>query len=134
MGSGWCWYVHWPFYAPAALLLRAMVPALKRTKGYWKYPVAGYAGFWLLFAIVVASTGIFVESKWIKNGTEPLYVERRGEFVALREAVMHVRMALADSEGNPNLLQKSFMEFSYRRRAPYWEDYNRIIFEQADGK
>jgi hypothetical protein len=125
---GWC-YSHW----------RAGAGEPKPTgmqRWPWRWTGVLYAGFWILFCIVMGAAGLARQSIWLLESQEPLRVERVSHYSELRMAAMEMQNVLMDSEGDSLKTRAAFLASGHTglsRRLTAWERHHTLFFEDATG-
>lgn len=128
------WLCAW-FYShlrAGAVESEAAVPPLWSRR--WTFAL--YAGFWILFGIVMGAAGLMREVSWLMESQEPLRVERVSHYFELRMAALEMQNALLDGEGDLAKTRAAFMGTSHQglsRRPTAWERHHALFFEDASG-
>jgi hypothetical protein len=108
-------------------LYLALAPSAERPSAWqWRWTLALYAFFWILFGIVMGASGVMRQTTWLIHFSEPLYKPRLNGYVELRHAAGEVETALLESGGDIRQAQKLLTSFR-RDGAGAW-DYHQFLF------
>lgn len=102
----------------------------------WKagWTLCLFCSFWLLFGIVMSSSGLFRTLQWFAASKEPFYVVKSG-LPELRQAILEVQMACADSD-NLQEIHKTYASNAsgghIGHRGTSWERFDLILLPGHD--
>jgi hypothetical protein len=101
----------------------------------WRWTLAIFAGFWLMFALVIGAAGLGREVRWLAGSQQPLWIPREPGFMLLKGDVLDMAIAINDAETNLAAVLASFRETQGQKpsfRANAWER-NHILFYELAG-
>jgi hypothetical protein len=95
------------------------------TRWRWRWSVAVYGAFWILFGIAIGASGAMRQTIWLLQFTEPVYKARRHEFAELRMMTGAVESALLET--GSDLHKSQSLLASYRTGFGSW-DHHQFVF------
>ena len=101
----------------------------------WRWTLATYAGFWLLFSVVMSAAGLVRHVGWLLDFKAPLYVERAQPHAELRLAAFQIEMALQEGDGRLAQTRAAFFaadDPKSARRPSVWERHHTLFFTGRD--
>jgi len=103
----------------------------------WRWTLAVYAGFGLVFSVVLGAAGLARHVGWLLDSKAPLYVERTNPYAELRMAALQMETALQDGEGRLAQTREAFFAAENERsirRPTVWERHHTLFFGGRDNK
>jgi hypothetical protein len=107
--------------------------AEQRLAWRWRWTLALYAFFWILFGIVLGASGVMRQTTWLIQFTEPLYKPRINGYLELRAAAGAAQMALLDSSNDVQQAQKLLTSFR-PDGAGAWDHHEFVFLTNATGR
>jgi hypothetical protein len=129
--AGLHWLCGW-LYAQLRGSPRGAAPTRRWT---WRWTAALYAGFWLLFSVVMGAAGLARHVGWLLDSKAPLYVERVSPYAELRMAALQIEMALQDGDGRLAQSREAFFAAENprtSRRPAVWERHHTLFLPGRD--
>lgn len=101
----------------------------------WRWTLALFTSFCLLFVIAIGATGLFRQTTWLAQYPEHWYQERLNSYSELRRASGNVEMLFFDTERDIEKVHQAYLNArSDFFRDPFFEDWNLILYASADGQ
>jgi hypothetical protein len=100
-----------------------------RASGLWTFRATFgvYAGFWLLFVIVIAASGLLRTTQWVLKSSGPLYRARPNYYAYSRHAEHLLAMVQLENKNDIRLIRANLLSDEYSSVAT-WEDMNILLF------
>ena len=87
-----------------------------------------FGGFWLLFVLSMAVSGIFAKARELIESDEPMMVRRENPYVTVRNAHLALRIAMTDEGEDVEKVRQAMVEWRATKFGQReWEDLNIIL-------